>query len=106
MEITSIHAATAQPEAVAPPPPDELREACRQFEAIFIRQIMEQSMAPLLAKPEESLGGGGDVHRYMVADVLAQQLSESGAFGIADMLQAQFQFPNDSTHQTISQTKP
>ncbi len=85
---------------VPTPRPDELREACKQFEGIFIRQMLEQSLTPLLAQPEGGAGGGDSIHRYMIADVLSQSLSETGMFGIADMLQMQFQFPNPSQPST------
>lgn len=104
MEITTTQIPIARPEA-ATPPSRELREACRQFEAIFIRRMLEESLAPLHAKPNDSLGAGSGVHRYMVADVLANQLSKSGVFGIADMLQARFQFSTDSSNQSLSPEK-
>ena len=67
----------------------ELREACQDFEAIFLQQlfrIMRES------GPKSDLLNGGfaeDVFRDMLDEQLAQEISSSGDFGLSDLLYEQ-----------------
>lgn len=61
------------------------KEAGQQFEAVFLRQMLEEWMP----KDSESLfgeGTAGTVWRSMMVDSLATTLSKSGTIGIAPMI--------------------
>lgn len=75
--------------AQALPDPQKLREASQEFEAIFIRQFIDKSLAPLLADPIAKTDGAADIHRHMIADVLSDSLSRQSVFGLADILELQ-----------------
>lgn len=60
----------------------ELREKTNQFEAIFIKHMLDQAM-----KPKSGLlprGTGADIYASMYTDTLSKQMS--GSIGLGDML--------------------
>ncbi len=69
--------------------PEELKKAAKQFEAIFIRQMMSSMRTAKLG--DDILGSdSGNQFRDMADSKTADQLAEKGSFGIADMLVKQF----------------
>jgi Rod binding domain-containing protein len=61
------------------------KEVAQQFEAIYLRQMVEASMP----KDSETLfgaGTSGTMWRSMYADTLATALSKTGTVGIANMI--------------------
>ena len=63
----------------------KVKEVGQQFEALFLRQMLEECMP----KDSEGLFGGGTagtVWRSMFVDNLATTLSKSGTMGIAKMI--------------------
>lgn len=59
-------------------------EVSRQFEAILLRQVLSESMKPLLEG-----GPSGQVYGYLLTDSLADTMSKGGGMGLAHILQAQ-----------------
>ena len=74
----------------------KLAKACDQFEGIFVRQILQEGMKPLLAKPPGSGSTGSGIYDYMVTDTMANSVAGQNAMGISQMLQQQFA-PHKST---------
>lgn len=76
----------------------ELQIASQQFEAIFVRQFIDQAMTPLLATPIGGNETAASVQQHMISDALANSLAESSIFGISDILQLHFinQLPADT----------
>ena len=69
--------------------PEKLGTACREFEAMFLRKILEQGRQPLL-KTKDTPGNSGNAnYQDMVNFHLANTLSQTGAFGLASSLQSQ-----------------
>jgi Rod binding domain-containing protein len=67
---------------------DELREAAKQFEAVFMSQLLKQ-MRSTVHKEEMFHGGAGeDIFTEMLDEEFAQKMSVRGT-GIADMLYLQ-----------------
>jgi flagellar protein FlgJ len=64
--------------------PAKVAKVSQQFEAILLRQILTESMGPLLKG-----GPSGQVYGYMVTDSLANKISEGGGLGLAHILQTQ-----------------
>jgi Rod binding domain-containing protein len=61
------------------------KEAGQQFEAMYLRQMLEESMP----KDSETLfgkGTSGTMWRSMLADSMATTLSKSGTIGLAQMV--------------------
>ncbi|TKJ40282.1 hypothetical protein CEE37_08115 [candidate division LCP-89 bacterium B3_LCP] len=98
----------------APKGNQELEEACKKFEEIFLRQLLKESHL------ERSLGGEGNGTSKMYGDItieaMARSLSQAGGLGLAEVLFGQLTedqnppnssgFPNlnesreDGNHQT------
>lgn len=66
-----------------------LGKACDQFESMLVRQILENGMKPLLAKPLGTGTAGSGMYDYMVTDTLANSFAGKHGMGISHMLQAQ-----------------
>jgi len=67
-----------------------LAKVCDQFEGIFVRQILQEGMKPLLAKPPGSGSTGSGIYDYMVTDTMANSIAGQNAMGISQLLQHQF----------------
>jgi flagellar protein FlgJ len=67
----------------------KVAEASRQFEAVFLRQILQEarkSMVNSSANPETATKG---IYDDLVNNQLADSISRSGEFGLAKSLQTQ-----------------
>jgi len=81
------HTATSP---AAQDPRAQLRAAAQQFEAVFLRQMIgSMRQAKLADDPLDS--SATDQFREMADGQLADSMSHQGAFGIAQMLIAQFE---------------
>ena len=75
---------------------NELKEACRDFEAIFIKQMLDSMKKTV---PENSLMKGGmaeDIFEDMLYQEYASIISKSGDLGIAEMVYKQLSHYNIS----------
>jgi Rod binding domain-containing protein len=70
--------------AEAPNDPDKIAKAAQQFEGVLLRQILSESMKPLLEN-----GAGGQVYGYFLTTSLAESIGKSGGLGLGHVLQAQ-----------------
>ncbi len=70
-------------------PSSDLKAAARQFEAIFVRQMLAAARASDFGG--EPLFGGPGLKQFnaMRDDHIAQAASETGAFGFAQLIEAQ-----------------
>ncbi|MBN2050700.1 MAG: rod-binding protein [Spirochaetales bacterium] len=69
---------------------EKLMEACRQFESIFIKQMLN-SMKKTVSKSGMLNGGlSEEIFEDMLYDQYAEKMSKTANFGIADMLYKQF----------------
>ncbi len=68
------------------PASEQVKAAAGQFEAILLRQFLQDSVGGLMGGDKS---GGGNVYGYMLTDVLASKLSEGGGLGLAHILQQQ-----------------
>ncbi|HET7536590.1 MAG TPA: rod-binding protein [Candidatus Didemnitutus sp.] len=68
------------------PADQQVKAAASQFEAILLRQFLQNSVGGLMGGES---GSGGNVYGYMLTDVLANKLSEGGGLGLANILQKQ-----------------
>jgi flagellar protein FlgJ len=67
------------------PQADQIKAAAGQFEAIILRQLLQDSMSKL-AGGEQS---GGGMYSYMMTDVMANKLTEGGGLGLAKVFEQQ-----------------
>ena len=67
---------------------DKVAEVSRQFEAVFLRQILQDIRKPVLA-PAQSDGTANGIYADMINNQMADSISRSGGFGLAKILTAQ-----------------
>lgn len=80
--------ALASPERLARLPADQqVQAAAGQFEAILLRQFLQDSVGKLM-NPGGSDAGGG-MYGFMLTDVIANQLAGGGGLGLAPIIARQ-----------------
>ncbi len=68
----------------------KLKDACRDFEAIFIKQMLD-SMKKTVQKTGLMEGGmAEDIFEDMLYQEYSKTMAKTGSFGISDMLMRQF----------------
>ena len=68
-------------------PAEQGKAVAGQFEAILVRQFLQDSVGNMLGGKEG--GPGANVYGYMLTDVLASKLTEGGGLGLSKILQQQ-----------------
>ena len=68
----------------------ELYKACKDFEAIFIKQMLD-AMRKTVNKSDDVQGGGmgKDIFEGMLYDEYARKMADTAQFGLADMIYRQ-----------------
>lgn len=69
------------------PPAEQRRAVAGQFEAIMVRQLLQESVGGMLGGAEG--GPSGNIYGYLLTDVLATKLAEGGGLGLGRLLQQQ-----------------
>ena len=88
---TTARAATASATGAPGRPADSPEAAARQFEAVLVRQFVEVMTKDLFdGDAEGGLTGQADLQRDTLTDTLTDHLVESGTFGVADLMIAQW----------------
>lgn len=78
-------AAGGKPQALRNlPQAEQIKAAAGQFEAIILRQMLQDSIGKIAGE-----GASGNVYGFMLTDVIANKLSEGGGLGLSGMLQQQ-----------------
>lgn len=78
--------------SISPPSadqPDRLAEAAEQFEAIFLRQMLSSARAVDFGGDDLFGGESDETFREMRDARFAEVASQSGALGLADMIESQ-----------------
>jgi peptidoglycan hydrolase FlgJ len=68
---------------------DKVKEACRQFEAVLLRQVLSEARKTVITSSEKKDSNETDIYNDMVNNQLADSISHSGAFGLAKSLEKQ-----------------
>lgn len=69
------------------PAGQQVKAAAGQFEAILLRQFLQDSVGKIMGGQESGASGG--VYSYLLTDVLAAKLSEGGGLGLASVVERQ-----------------
>src|SRR5688572_19600942 len=78
-------AASGKPQALRNlPQSEQVKAAAGQFEAIILRQMLQDSIGKIAGE-----GASGNVYGFMLTDVIANKLSEGGGLGLSGMLEKQ-----------------
>lgn len=67
----------------------KVAEVSRQFEAVMLRQVLEQSLSPVFKGMFDQTGAAHEMYRYFQADTLADAISSGGGFGLSPILESQ-----------------
>lgn len=68
---------------------EKLATLASQFEAAMIRQFLEEGLRPMFETPLTPDDARSGIYRYMVTEVVSQQVVANKNFGIASLLQMQ-----------------
>jgi Rod binding domain-containing protein len=84
---------------------DKIALASKHFEAILVRQFLSEAQKPLLAPKGQMSGATSEIYRDMMVNSMADQISKSGALGLAKQFQAQFSVSSAKPH-TGAEVRP
>ncbi|MDP1580253.1 MAG: hypothetical protein Q8M02_08240 [Candidatus Didemnitutus sp.] len=68
-------------------PKEQVEAVSKQFEAVLLRQFLQESVGSIMGGKEAGVAGG--VYGFMLTDALANQISQSGGLGMSKVLQQQ-----------------
>jgi flagellar protein FlgJ len=97
-DAASLAQMASQPGKLANLPKDQqIKAVAGQFEAIMLRQFLQESVSGMMGGGSDDESGGapggagasGSVYGYLLTDVLAGKLSEGGGIGLSKVLQQQ-----------------
>jgi len=118
MNVAEVHASLLASElpldrlAANPniPEQEKVAEVCRQFEAVLLRQILQQARKTVIDSEFNSESATSGIYQDMVTNQLAESISRSGGLGLAQSLQAQLTRqmikPDGASTLSQSQTPP
>jgi Rod binding domain-containing protein len=92
MEISSIASSAASlpgllgPAGAPQTPAAQAKAVAGQFEAIMLRQFLQESVGSMMGSGKEA---GGSVYGYLLTDVFASQLSAGGGLGLTKVIEQQ-----------------
>jgi flagellar protein FlgJ len=68
---------------------DKVKEACRQFEAVLLRQVLSEARKTVIPSSATSDSNETGIYNDMINNQMADTMSRSGAFGLAKSLEKQ-----------------
>lgn len=86
-----LHDATTRSHAGAEA--KKLADATRQFEALLIRQILQQARQTVIPSKFAESSATSDIYKDMVNAEMAEAMSRSGGLGLAESLRRQLSRP-------------
>jgi flagellar protein FlgJ len=69
---------------------DKVDQACKQFEAVLLRQILGEARKTVISSGEQDSTVSG-IYNDMVTSQLADSISRAGTFGLAKSLESQLE---------------
>ena len=70
-------------------PADKTREMTQQFEAVFVRHLLNEAQKPVLGGGALPASSSRGIYQDMMVERWADQISQSGTFGVARSLELQ-----------------
>ena len=68
---------------------EKIGEVARQFEAILLRQFLNEATKPMLSQSEGLNPAQKGIYQDMITNTLAETISQSGEFGLAQAFRHQ-----------------
>jgi len=73
----------------APSSADKTRDMTQQFEAVFVRHLLNEAQKPVIGGGSIKASSSRGVYQDMMVERWADQISKSGTFGLARSLELQ-----------------
>ena len=70
-------------------PADKTRDMTQQFEAVFVRHLLNEAQKPVLGGGALPASSSRGIYQDMMVERWADQISQSGSFGVARSLELQ-----------------
>lgn len=70
---------------------EQIKEAANQFEMVFLRQFLGESLKPMIKGCFGEDMPGGQIYQSMMVDTLADGIEKGGGMGLSNVLQLQLQ---------------
>lgn len=67
----------------------KVNEVCRQFEAVLLRQVLQEAQKPAFGTSSQPGSVSKDIYQDLATNQMAEAISRSGALGLANSLQGQ-----------------
>jgi flagellar protein FlgJ len=83
-------------------PQQKVAEACRQFEALMIGEILRQTQKTVIPSEFTDDSTAAGIYQDMVTKQLAESISRSGTLGLAQTLERQLTRQMGASHSTAS----
>ena len=77
---------------------EKIDEVARQFEAILLRQFLSEATKPMLSQDEGMNPAQKSIYQDMITNTLADTISQSGEFGLAQAFRHQL-MPKESVQE-------
>jgi Rod binding domain-containing protein len=84
--IGAIGSATSTAAAKADAPDPKLLKAAKDFEAIFVRQMLKQLEKTTAAGAGTQASAGEKTYGSMIVDTLSDSIQKAGGLGLADVI--------------------
>jgi Rod binding domain-containing protein len=84
--IGAINSATAAAPAKAEAPDPKLLKAARDFESIFVRQMLKGLEKTTAAGASTQSSAGEKTYGSMIVDTLSESIQKAGGLGLADVI--------------------
>jgi len=78
----------------------KIGEASRQFEAVLLRQILGASQKTVISSEFSDNSTAAGIYQDLITNTLADNISKSGAFGLAKTFEQQLDRPTSSDKKT------
>jgi Rod binding domain-containing protein len=84
------HPSSRTPDGAGSESPEKVREMTQKFEAVFVRHLLNEAQKPVIGGGAIAASSSRGVYQDMMVERLADQISQSGSFGVARSLELQF----------------
>ncbi|MFA5256943.1 MAG: hypothetical protein WC360_02230 [Opitutales bacterium] len=73
------------------PQSEQIAKVAGQFESIFLRQFLKDSLKPMIKGCMGENSPGSDIYQSMIVDTIADGIQSGGGMGLSNVIQLQLQ---------------
>jgi Rod binding domain-containing protein len=86
--------------------PDELDKVFKDYEAVYMSQMLSHMMSGIEVDPTFGGGPGEEMMRSLLVNEYGKSMSENGGFGLADAMKKQLLQQQEAAHQATQGVEP